>query len=382
MTLFTIYISFLSFQLSSSDVDYSIDQTLGDFNDAAPLFGSDTIQFMGITSFGPQTPITPRQMPPLAYPQPKQQQSPAFNSNGITSSSQSQVAYNRPYNNINNNNNPTINNNNTSNNVNNYNQLKTSSSAPLILAPPPQSRANSNNNSITPSNSNTFVRPPDSKPLMNGRSAYTTASQSSKHEVNITNCNPLLRLRVRALSPPLGKTCRVKVHNRTNFPRDASGVMADPITSHTIFGVIYLYSETSFHRLIASIKRAQASPNRKRNRDYKMCNNVLGFFFAKLLHNFTPLPLFTLIQFNYVLMKLEAFASRFLFFRGKSIIAFWLFNVIFLLLLQFTRGALGNHVTSEGAIEFIGKTGLGVNKLRLKFTSVSGFQSILKCFNL
>lgn len=181
-----IYISFLSFQLSSSDVDYSIDQTLGDFNDAAPLFGSDTIQFMGITSFGPQTPIAPRQMPPLAYPQPKQQQSPAFNSNGITSSSQSQVAYNRPYNNINNNNNPTINNNNTSNNVNNYNQLKTSSSAPLILAPPPQSRANSNN-SITPSNSNTFVRPPDSKPLMNGRSAYTTASQPSKHEVNITN---------------------------------------------------------------------------------------------------------------------------------------------------------------------------------------------------
>lgn len=259
MTLF-IYISFLSFQLSSSDVDYSIDQTLGDFNDAAPLFGSDTIQFMGITSFGPQTPITPRQMPPLAYPQPKQQQSPAFNSNGITSSSQSQVAYNRPYNNINNNNNPTINNNNnTSNNVNNYNQLKTSSSAPLILAPPPQSRANSNN-SITPSNSNTFVRPPDSKPLMNGRSAYTTASQSSKHEVNITNCNPLLCLRVRALSPPLRKNVSSQSPQSNEFPRDASGLMVDPITSHTTFGLIYLYLKTSFHRSIASIERAQASP--------------------------------------------------------------------------------------------------------------------------
>lgn len=184
---------YYSFQLDSTQVDRSIDLTLGNFSDAAPLFETDTKQFIGITPY-PTTPIATRQMPPLAYPQPKQSSS-AFNSNGLTSSSQSSVTTNnnsssRTYNNNNNN---TINNNNNSNtainNVNNYQQKSSSSSIPQ-LAPPPQSRANNSNNvnnsSITASNTNTFVRPTDNKPLINGgRSSYTTASQL-KHEVNIT----------------------------------------------------------------------------------------------------------------------------------------------------------------------------------------------------
>lgn len=179
------------FQLSSSEVDHSIDLTLGNFSDAAPLFGTDTKQFIGITTY-PTTPIaSTRQMPPLAYPQPKQ--SSAFNSNGLTPSAQSSVINNscsRTYTNNINNNNTIINNNNTAiSNVNSY-QQKSASSA-LLLAPPPQSRANSssinnnNSSSITSTNNNNFVRPPDSKPLINGRSAYTTAPQLNKHEVNI-----------------------------------------------------------------------------------------------------------------------------------------------------------------------------------------------------
>lgn len=176
--------------MSSSEVDHSIDLTLGNFSDAAPLFGTDTKQFIGITTY-PTTPIaTSRQMPPLAYPQPKQSSS-TFNSNGITASAQSSVNNNsssRPYNNSINNNNTIINNNNTAiNNVNNYQQKSSS----LTLLPPPQSRANSsnsinNNVSITSTNNNnTFARPLDSKPLINGRSGYTTGPQLNKHEVII-----------------------------------------------------------------------------------------------------------------------------------------------------------------------------------------------------
>lgn len=200
--------SYHPFQLDSTQVDRSIDLTLGNFSDAAPLFETDTKQFIGITPY-PSTPIATRQMPP-AYPQPKQSSS-AFNSNGLTSSSQSSVTTtNNNNNNIsnsrtyNNNNNNTINNNNNNNsntainNVNNY-QQKSSSSSILQLAPPPQSRASSNNvnnSSITASNSinNTFVRPTDNKPLINGgRSSYTNASQL-KHEVNKTIFFSLLYL--------------------------------------------------------------------------------------------------------------------------------------------------------------------------------------------
>lgn len=199
--------SYHSFQLDSTQVDRSIDLTLGNFSDAAPLFETDTKQFIGITPY-PSTPIAPRQMPPLAYPQPKQSSS-AFNSNGLTSSSQSSVTTTNNNNNnsssrtYNNNNNNTINNNNNSNtainNVNSYQQKSSSSSIPQ-LAPPPQSRANNSNNvnnsSITASNNtNTFVRPSDNKPLINGgRSSYTTASQL-KHEVNKTNFLSLFRFR-------------------------------------------------------------------------------------------------------------------------------------------------------------------------------------------
>lgn len=189
----------LFLQLSSSEVDLSIDLTLGNFNDAAPLFGTDTKHspFIGITNF-PTTPVATRQMPPLAYTQPKQSSS-AFNSNGLTSSSmQSSVISNNNINNninnissraYNNNNNNNINNNSNTaiNNVNSYQQKSSSSSSTLLLAPPPQSRATSNSGSIaSANNNNTFVRPPDSKPLINGRSGYTTTSQLSKHEVNIT----------------------------------------------------------------------------------------------------------------------------------------------------------------------------------------------------
>lgn len=199
--MITYYPFIILFQLSSSEVDHSIDLTLGNFNDAAPLFGTDTKKdllsaFIGITTY-PTTPIaSTRQMPPLAYPQPKQSSS-TFNSNGLTSSAQSSVINNSNSRTYNNNNNTLINNNNTAmNNVNSYQQK--SSSSTLLLAPPPQSRANSNsvinnnnnNNTsiITSANSinNTFIRPPDSKPLINGRSSYTTASQINKHEVNIT----------------------------------------------------------------------------------------------------------------------------------------------------------------------------------------------------
>lgn len=176
------FFSFLP-QLSSSEVDLSIDQTLGSFYDAAPLFGSDTklqSTFIGITTH-PTTPIATRQMPPLVFPQPKQSSS-AYNSNGISSSQSSVInSSSRTYNNNNNN---TINNNTAISNVSSYQQksASSSSSGALTLAPPPQSRANSSN--ITSSNINTFVRPPDNKPLINGRSSYTSASQSSKHEVN------------------------------------------------------------------------------------------------------------------------------------------------------------------------------------------------------
>lgn len=191
---------YFSFQLSSSDVDLSIDSTLGNFNDAAPLFGADTkhhVSFIGITTH-PTTPVaSTRQMPPLAYPQPKQSSSSSstFNSNGLTQSSTQSSVINNSSSRTYGNNNTIINNNNTTiNNVNSYQQQKSSSSN-FLLAPPPQSRANSNSiisnnntSSITSANNNnnTFVRPLDSKPLINGRSGYTTTSQLNKHEVNMT----------------------------------------------------------------------------------------------------------------------------------------------------------------------------------------------------
>jgi hypothetical protein len=177
--------------MSSSEVDRSIELTLGNFSDAAPFLAipGDAKNFIGITTF-PTTPNATRQMPPLVYPQPKQSSS-AFNSNGLTSSSQSSVtnSSSRTYNNNNNN---TINNNNNNNNntgINNVNSYQPkSSSSTLLQAPPPQSRANS----ITSSNNNTFVRPSESKPLINGRSGYTTVQQLNKHEVNITFLRPYL----------------------------------------------------------------------------------------------------------------------------------------------------------------------------------------------
>lgn len=175
--------------MKPSEGDNSIDLTLGNFNDAAPIFaGSEIVaKHLGITT-GPNTPLATRQMPPLAYPQPKQ--SASF-SNGVTSS-QSSVNTNsnsnsRTYNNNNNLN--TINNNSIAiNSVNSYQQKlsSSSSSSTLVLAPPPQSRANNSNSSNITASNNTFVRPSDNKPLINGRSGYTTASQSNKHEVNIT----------------------------------------------------------------------------------------------------------------------------------------------------------------------------------------------------
>lgn len=168
--------AFFSLQLKSCEVDHSIDLTLGNFNVVAPHFSaSDTNQFMGITSY-PTTPVAPRQMPPLAYPQPKQS---ATFVNGVTSASGTGSNNNiisRPYTNSNNNNAININGNPTpSSGANSYQQK---SSSTFTLAPPPQSRA-----SITPSVNNTFVRPPDAKPL-NGRSSYPTNTQSSKHEVS------------------------------------------------------------------------------------------------------------------------------------------------------------------------------------------------------
>lgn len=180
-TKLTIFLFLFSFQLSSSDhIDHSIDLTLGNFCDAAAVLNNDAKQFIGITNF-PTTPVATRPMPPLAYPQPKQSSS-AFASNGLPSSQS--VINSRTYNNSNNINNNNNISNSAINNVNNYQQQKmTSSSAALILAPPPPSRANNN----TSSNSNNpFVRPSDNKPLINGRSGgYATASQPSKHEVNI-----------------------------------------------------------------------------------------------------------------------------------------------------------------------------------------------------
>lgn len=172
---------FPSLQLSSSEVDHSIDLTLGNFSDAASLFtNSDTKQFIGITTH-PTTPIATRQMPPLAYPQPKQSSS-AFNSNGVTSQS-SVINSCRTYNNNINNNNNTNSNGAAINNVNNYQQKSSSSSSSLLLAPPPPSRASS---IAASSNNNTFVRPSDNKPLINGsRSGYATASQLNKLEVII-----------------------------------------------------------------------------------------------------------------------------------------------------------------------------------------------------
>jgi hypothetical protein len=160
--------------MSPAEIDLSIEQTLGNFCDAAPLFGVDTKQFIGITNF-PTTPVAPRQMPPLAYTQPRQSASP-FVSNGITSSQSSAVnSSSRTY--INNNNNSnTLNNNTATNNVNNY-QPKLSSSASLQ----PSLLQNRTNNSVT--SSNTFVRPIDSKALLNGRSSYSGSSQLGKHEV-------------------------------------------------------------------------------------------------------------------------------------------------------------------------------------------------------
>lgn len=182
LTVDFIFLLVFYLQLSSSDVDFSIDSTLGSFSDAASLFVADSKQleqFIGVTKF-PTTPVANRTMPP-GFPQPKQSSS-AF-SNGISSLSQSSVINNsRTYNNnINNNNKESLINNNI-NNVNNY-QQKSSSSAVPSLAPPPLSRASNNN--ITSSNSSTFVRPSDNKPLINGRPGYAIASQLSKHEVNI-----------------------------------------------------------------------------------------------------------------------------------------------------------------------------------------------------
>jgi hypothetical protein len=159
-----------SAEVESSGVISSIDSTLGNFNDAAPLFGSDlSKQFIGITSF-PMTPVATRPMPPLAFPSQPKQSSSAFNANGVISSQSQAISNNnRTYNN----NNPPI------NNVNSYPK----SSSTLQLAPPPQSRAGSN--SINTSNSNTFVRPSDNKPLMNGRSSYPNAPQMGKHEVSL-----------------------------------------------------------------------------------------------------------------------------------------------------------------------------------------------------
>lgn len=182
LTVDSSFLFIFFFQLSSSEVDYSIDSTLGSFSDAAPLFGLDSKQFIGITTF-PTTPIANRTMPPV-FPQPKQS-SAAF-SNGISSASQSSAINNsnsRTYNNnnnVNNNNKESISNNNI-NNVNNY-QQKSSSSAVPSLAPPPLSRAVNNN--ITSSNSSTFVRPSDNKPLINGRPGYAIPSQLNKHEVS------------------------------------------------------------------------------------------------------------------------------------------------------------------------------------------------------
>lgn len=166
--------------MSPAEVDLSIEQTLGNFCDAAPLFGTDTTskQFIGITNF-PTTPIAPRQMPPLAYTQLKQPSS-SFVSNGSAPQQFSaQSGSSRTHNNNNNNNN-TLNNNTATNNVN-Y-QPKQPSSASL-QATSQQSRTNS---SIT-SSSNTFVRPPDSKPLLNGRPSYSSNLQLSKHEVFTLN---------------------------------------------------------------------------------------------------------------------------------------------------------------------------------------------------
>lgn len=159
----------LAFQMSSSEVDHSIDQTLGNFLDAAKLFETDTKQFIGITPY-PTTPITTRPMPPLAYTQPtKVSSASSFGSNGITSSQSVTNNSSRPYNNNSNSNNTAI------SNVNSYQQKTT-----MILAPPPQSRANN-----AASNNSTFVRPNDNKPLINGRPGYPTASQPNKHEVII-----------------------------------------------------------------------------------------------------------------------------------------------------------------------------------------------------
>lgn len=163
--------------------------TLGNFNDAAPLFGSDTKQFIGITNY-PTTPIpATRQMPPLAYPQPKMNAS-AFNSNGVSASSQQSVAANsRTYNNNNSNAINNNNNNNTAiNSVNSY-QAKSSGSA-LLQPPPPQSRANNNIAS-----NNSFARPSEAKPL-NGRSNYASGSQLGKHEVNCVRISDLHELRL------------------------------------------------------------------------------------------------------------------------------------------------------------------------------------------
>lgn len=177
----------VKFQLSSSEIDHSgetnsIDLTLGSFSDAAGLFSSDlSKQFIGITPF-PTTPVTTRPMPPLAYPNQPKQPSTTFNSNGVISSSVIN-SNNRPYNNNNininsNNNNPAV------NNVTNY-QQKTSASSSLQLAQPPQSRPNTS--SVTTNNNNPFVRPSDSKSLMNGRTSYSNASQLSKHEVSFSS---------------------------------------------------------------------------------------------------------------------------------------------------------------------------------------------------
>ncbi|CRL00966.1 CLUMA_CG014250, isoform B [Clunio marinus] len=245
-------------KLSSAEVDHSIDLTLGNFNDAAPLFGTDTKQFIGITTF-PTTPIANRQMPPLAYPQPnKQQSSMAFNNNGLTSSQSSAInCSSRTYNNINNNNNNininnninTINNNNNSNtainNVNSYQQKplslssssSSSSSRSLILAPPPQSRvtnSSSSNSSITSmnnninNNNNTFVRPSDNKPFINGRSNYASGQQSNnKHETPGLSQSKYLSQK---LMPPNGRGyfSSNSSHSKNNIPRLATDNGREP----------------------------------------------------------------------------------------------------------------------------------------------------------
>jgi hypothetical protein len=173
---------FVTLQQSPSECDRIIQKKLGDFS-LAKMWMDDPKRVIGITS-SPATPRANQPMPAQQLPQQhnnqsqqQQQQSQANNHLSSLNNSSSQLLFGSSGGGGGGNSNSLSNSNNrpaSSHNLFHQQQSSSSSSAQLQ---PPLSR-----------NNNNFMKPPDAKPLYNGRgnSSYSSYGQSSsavKHEV-------------------------------------------------------------------------------------------------------------------------------------------------------------------------------------------------------